>query len=305
MDNHIPKLSLDRLLKNDDESLNLLSNALSNHGFFVITNHEIPHTLFNKAYKYSEKFFNLDIALKNKYSFRENAGARGYTPFGKETALGETVPDLKEFWHHGPVIDESYDSRIMKNIYVNEIDEFNIVFDELFNQMNNLGAKLLSSISLTLGLDADFFNTSTDKGNSLLRLIHYPPSNNENIYRAREHADINLITLLIGANEPGLEVKDKSGNWIPVSSSYEDIVCNIGDMMQLITDKKLKSTPHRVIKYKTDETKSRYSIPFFMHPSPDTILKSVFNEQDKGVLAHDFLDERLKAIKLYWSNVYT
>ena len=299
MDNHIPKLSLDRLLKNDDESLNLLSNALSNHGFFVITNHEIPHTLFNKAYKYSEKFFNLDIALKNKYSFRENAGARGYTPFGKETALGETVPDLKEFWHHGPVIDESYDSRIMKNIYVNEIDEFNIVFDELFNQMNNLGAKLLSSISLTLGLDADFFNTSTDKGNSLLRLIHYPPSNNENIYRAREHADINLITLLIGANEPGLEVKDKSGNWIPVSSSYEDIVCNIGDMMQLITDKKLKSTPHRVIKYKTDETKSRYSIPFFMHPSPDTILKSVFNEQDKGVLAHDFLDERLKAIKLY------
>ena len=107
MDNHIPKLSLDRLLKNDDESLNLLSNALSNHGFFVITNHEIPHTLFNKAYKYSEKFFNLDIALKNKYSFRENAGARGYTPFGKETALGETVPDLKEFWHHGPVIDES------------------------------------------------------------------------------------------------------------------------------------------------------------------------------------------------------
>jgi isopenicillin N synthase-like dioxygenase len=299
MDNHIPKLSLDRLLKNDDESLNLLSNALSNHGFFVITNHEIPHTLFNKAYKYSEKFFNLDIALKNKYSFRENAGARGYTPFGKETALGETVPDLKEFWHHGPVIDESYDSRIMKNIYVNEIDEFNIVFDELFNQMNNLGAKLLSSISLTLGLDADFFNTSTDKGNSLLRLIHYPPSNNENIYRAREHADINLITLLIGANEPGLEVKDKSGNWIPVSSSYEDIVCNIGDMMQLITDKKLKSTPHRVIKYKTDETKSRYSIPFFMHPSPDTILKSVFNEHDKGVLAHDFLDERLKAIKLY------
>jgi len=299
MDNHIPKLSLDRLLKNDDESLNLLSNALSNHGFFVITNHAIPHTLFNKAYKYSEKFFNLDIALKNKYSFRENAGARGYTPFGKETALGETVPDLKEFWHHGPVIDESYDSRIMKNIYVNEIDEFNIVFDELFNQMNNLGAKLLSSISLTLGLDADFFNTSTDKGNSLLRLIHYPPSNNENIYRAREHADINLITLLIGANEPGLEVKDKSGNWIPVSSSYEDIVCNIGDMMQLITDKKLKSTPHRVIKYKTDETKSRYSIPFFMHPSPDTILKSVFNEHDKGVLAHDFLDERLKAIKLY------
>ena len=299
MDNQIPKLSLDSLLKNNDQSLEMLSNALSNHGFFIITDHKIPHSLFNKAYEYSEKFFNLDTSVKSKYSFRESAGARGYTPFGKETALGETVPDLKEFWHHGPVIDDSYDERIMKNIYVNEIDEFNAVFDELFNEMNSLGAQLLSSISLTLGLDANFFNTSTSKGNSLLRLIHYPPSNNENIYRAREHADINLITLLIGANEPGLEVKDKLGNWIPVSSSYDDIVCNIGDMMQLITDKKLKSTPHRVIKYKTDEMKSRYSIPFFMHPSPDTILKSVFNEEDKGVLAHDFLDERLKAIKLY------
>jgi len=299
MDDQIPKLSLNNLLKNDDHSLDLLSNALSNHGFFIITDHKIPHSLFNKAYKYSEKFFNLDTSVKNEYSFRENAGARGYTPFGKETALGETVPDLKEFWHHGPVIDDSYDKRIMNNIYVNEIDEFNTVFDELFNEMNTLGARLLSSISLTLGLDKNFFNTSTSKGNSLLRLIHYPPSNNENIYRAREHADINLITLLIGANEPGLEVKDKSGNWIPVSSSYDDIVCNIGDMMQLITDKRLKSTPHRVIKYKTDEMKSRYSIPFFMHPSPDTILKSVFNDEDKGVLAHDFLDERLKAIKLY------
>jgi len=299
MDDQIPKLSLNNLLKNDDHSLDLLSNALSNHGFFIITDHKIPHSLFNKAYKYSEKFFNLDTSVKNEYSFRENAGARGYTPFGKETALGESVPDLKEFWHHGPVIDDSYDKRIMNNIYVNEIDEFNTVFDELFNEMNTLGARLLSSISLTLGLDENFFNTSTSKGNSLLRLIHYPPSNNENIYRAREHADINLITLLIGANEPGLEVKDKSGNWIPVSSSYDDIVCNIGDMMQLITDKRLKSTPHRVIKYKTDEMKSRYSIPFFMHPSPDTILKSVFNDEDKGVLAHDFLDERLKAIKLY------
>ena len=299
MDAQIPKLSLNNLLNNDDQSLDLLSNALSNHGFFIITDHKIPHSLFNKAYEYSEKFFNLDISVKNEYSFRENAGARGYTPFGKETALGETVPDLKEFWHHGPVIDDSYDKRIMKNIYVNEIDEFNTVFDQLFNEMNTLGARLLSSISLTLGLDENFFNSSTRKGNSLLRLIHYPPSNNENIYRAREHADINLITLLIGANEPGLEVKDKSGNWIPVSSSYEDIVCNIGDMMQLITDKRLKSTPHRVIKYKTDEMKSRYSIPFFMHPSPDTILKSVFNNEDEGVLAHDFLDERLKAIKLY------
>lgn len=299
MDNKIPKLSLSKLLLNDNDTTKTLSNALSNHGFFVITDHDIPHKLFDKAYEYSEKFFNLETTTKNKYSFRHNAGARGYTPFGKETALGETVPDLKEFWHHGPVVDSTYDSRIAKNIQVNEIENFNNVFDELFTQMHSLGLKLLESISLTLDLPESFFYKSTIKGNSLLRLIHYPPSNNENMFRAREHADINLITLLIGANEPGLEVKDKSGNWIPVSSSYEDIVCNIGDMMQLITDKKLKSTPHRVVKYKTDELKSRFSIPFFLHPSPDTNLKSIFRDDDQGVLAHDFLDERLKAIKLY------
>ena len=295
----IPKISLKNLINNDELTLIALSEALTNHGFFVITDHQIPHSLFNQAYEFSEKFFNLPIKNKQSYSFREFAGARGYTPFGKETALGETVPDLKEFWHHGPIIDKTFDNRIMKNIHVNEIKDFNEVFDELFAEMNTLGSKLLSSISLTLDLPINFFDESTKKGNSLLRLIHYPPSNNQNMFRAREHADINLITLLIGANEPGLEVKDKSGAWIPVSSSYEDIVCNIGDMMQLITDNRLKSTPHRVVKYKTDEIKSRYSIPFFMHPSPDTVLKSVFNIEDKGVLAHDFLDERLKAIKLY------
>ena len=299
MSYEIPKLSLNDIVNNNQTSIKILSSALSDHGFFVITDHQIPHSLFDRAYEYSKIFFELDLNTKNLYSYRENAGARGYTPFGKETALGETVPDLKEFWHHGPVIDDSYDERIMKNVYVQEIDGFNNFFDDLFYEMHNLGSKLLSSISLSLGLDSNFFDKSTSKGNSLLRLIHYPPSNNENMFRAREHADINLITLLIGANEPGLEVKDKSGNWIPVSSSYEDIVCNIGDMMQLITDHKLKSTPHRVVKYKTDEIKSRYSIPFFMHPSPDTILKSVFNNKDSGVLAHDFLDERLKAIKLY------
>ena len=299
MENLIPKISLKNLLSNDSYSLELLSRALKNHGFFVITDHSIPHDLFQEAYAFSEKFFNLDSSIKNNYSFRKNAGARGYTPFGKETALGETVPDLKEFWHHGPVVDDTYDHRIMKNIYVNEIKEFNEVFDNLFAEMNNLGSTLLKSISLTLDLPPDFFTKSTSKGNSLLRLIHYPPSNNENMFRAREHADINLITLLIGANEPGLEVKDKSGKWIPVSSSFEDIVCNIGDMMQLITDKILKSTPHRVVKYKSDEIKSRYSIPFFLHPSPDTTLKSIYDEDDVGVLAHDFLDERLKAIKLY------
>ena len=299
MSNLIPKLSLNDLLQNDQPSIDLLSEALENHGFFVLTDHGISNDLFKEAYHFSEKFFNLELAIKKKLSHPEKAGARGYTPFGKETALGETVPDLKEFWHHGPVIDDSYDRRIMSNIDVSDLEGFDELFDQLFNEMKHLGMKLLSSISLTLDKPENFFDSKVEKGNSLLRLIHYPPSDNENMFRAREHEDINLITLLIGADEPGLEVKDKSGNWLPVSSSFNEIVCNIGDMMQLITDGKLKSTPHRVVKYNLNEKRSRYSIPFFLHPSPDTMLSSIFDESDKGVLAHDFLDERLRAIKLY------
>ena len=299
MSNLIPKLSLNDLLQNDQPSIDLLSEALENHGFFVLTDHGISNDIFKEAYHFSEKFFNLELAIKKKLSNPEKAGARGYTPFGKETALGETVPDLKEFWHHGPVIDDSYDRRIMSNVDVSDLKGFDELFDQLFNEMKHLGMKLLSSISLTLNKPENFFDSKVEKGNSLLRLIHYPPSDNENMFRAREHEDINLITLLIGADEPGLEVKDKSGNWLPVSSSFNEIVCNIGDMMQLITDGKLKSTPHRVVKYNLDEKRSRYSIPFFLHPSPDTMLSSIYDESDKGVLAHDFLDERLRAIKLY------
>ena len=132
MNCEIPKLSLEDLVNNDQTSIKLLSSALSDHGFFVITDHNISHSLFDRAYEYSKKFFDLDLNTKNLYSFRENAGARGYTPFGKETALGETVPDLKEFWHHGPITDDSYDERIMKNVYREEIEGFNTFFEKTF-----------------------------------------------------------------------------------------------------------------------------------------------------------------------------
>ena len=295
----IPRISLDDLCSNNKEAIKNLKYALERHGFFSIYDHEIDVSLINKCYAKSKEFFNLDLDIKNKYANPNIGGARGYTPYGKETALGENIPDLKEFWHHGPVINDSYDSRIHKNVEIYEVNNFNLVFDSLFIELNKLAINVLSCISTSIGLDKDFFNPWVNKGNSLLRMIHYPPSDNSNIYRAREHADINLITLLIGAEEKGLEVKNKDNTWIKISADKNDIVCNIGDMLQLVTEGKLKSTPHRVVKYKDEKAKSRYSIPFFLHPSPDTMLKSVFDSSDDGVLAHDFLDERLKAIKLY------
>ena len=296
----IPELSFNKIEKGDPASINLLNDALSNHGFFSITEHDLSKDLVNRCYKSSKEFFNLDYQIKNTYSSVGSKGARGYTPKGIETAVGEKIADQKEFWHHGPVVDKTYDKKIPQNLIIEQIPEFNEDFDNLYNELHNIGSRVLSVISLSLGLKHDYFETWVEKGNSLLRSIHYPPVDSKaNPHRARAHEDINLITLLIGAEEGGLEVLSKDGSWMKVEPSAEAIVCNIGDMMQLVTDKKLKSTTHRVIQDKDAESKSRYSIPFFLHPAPSICLKSVFKDDDIGVLADDFLDQRLKEIKLY------
>jgi len=300
MNKQIPELSFIDIEKGDSNSINILSDALEDHGFFSITEHGLSNELVDKCYQLSKQFFNLEYEIKNKYSSVGSKGARGYTPKGIETAVGENVPDQKEFWHHGPVVDDTFDQKIPKNIIIEEMPEFNKYYDELYLELHKIGSRVLSVIALSLDIDKNFFTPWIEKGNSLLRSIHYPPvDSNLNPHRARAHEDINLITLLIGAEEGGLEVLNKDGSWIKVSPSSEAIVCNIGDMMQLVTDKKLKSTTHRVIQDKLTESKPRYSIPFFLHPAPSINLKSIFRDSDEGILANDFLDQRLKEIKLY------
>ena len=300
MNKQIPELSFVDIEKGDSNSINILSDALEDHGFFSITEHGLSNELVDKCYQLSKQFFDLEYEIKNKYSSVGSKGARGYTPKGIETAVGENVPDQKEFWHHGPVVDDTFDQKIPKNIIIEEMPEFNKYYDELYAELHKIGSRVLSVIALSLEIDKNFFIPWIEKGNSLLRSIHYPPvDSNLNPHRARAHEDINLITLLIGAEEGGLEVLNKDGSWIKVSPSSEAIVCNIGDMMQLVTDKKLKSTTHRVIQDKLTESKPRYSIPFFLHPAPSINLKSIFRDNDEGILANDFLDQRLKEIKLY------
>ena len=300
MSNLIPELSFKEIEKGDSYSINLLKAALSDHGFFSITEHGLSKKLVDDCYKSSKAFFDLDYEIKNTYSSVGSKGARGYTPKGIETAVGEKIADQKEFWHHGPVIDDSFDEKIPKNLNIEQVPDFNSNFDELYNELHKIGSRVLSVIALSLGLDNNYFNSWVEKGNSLLRSIHYPPVESlSNPHRARAHEDINLITLLIGAEEGGLEVLNKDGSWIKVEPSSEAIVCNIGDMMQLVTDKKLKSTTHRVIQDTEAKPKSRYSIPFFLHPAPSINLKSIFRDDDEGILADTFLDQRLKEIKLY------
>ena len=296
----IPELSFSLIESGDTYAIEVLSKALKNHGFFSIIEHGLSDNLVNNCYKSSKEFFDLDYDIKNKYTSVGTKGARGYTPKGIETAVGEKIADQKEFWHHGPVIDDSFDKKIPKNLIIHQIPNFNENFDTLYSELHKIGSRVLSVIALSLGLENDYFEPWIKKGNSLLRSIHYPPVDSEsNPHRARAHEDINLITLLIGAEEGGLEVLSKDGNWLKVAPSSKAIVCNIGDMMQLVTDKKLKSTTHRVIQDKKSESKPRYSIPFFLHPAPSINLKSIYRNDDIGILADDFLNQRLKEIKLY------
>jgi len=300
MSNLIPELSFKEIEKGDSHSIKLLKDALSNHGFFSITEHGLSQDLVNNCYKSSKAFFDLDYEIKNTYSSVGSKGARGYTPKGIETAVGEKIADQKEFWHHGPVIDDTYDDKIPQNLNIAQVPEFNKYFDNLYKELHKIGSRVLSVIAMSLDIDNNYFDSWVEKGNSLLRSIHYPPvESKSNPHRARAHEDINLITLLIGADEGGLEVLSKDGSWIKVEPSTDAIVCNIGDMMQLVTDKQLKSTTHRVIQDEVVESKPRYSIPFFLHPAPSINLKSIFRDNDEGILANDFLNQRLKEIKLY------
>ena len=298
--NTIPAFSMFDIQQRDVETIAELKLALTTHGFFTITDHGITDEVLHSSYRLSKDFFSLPDAVKNTYAHPEKAGARGYTPYGKETAVGETTPDLKEFWHHGPMVNDSYDPRISKNILVSELSDFNDQIDILFNQLNMLGLKVLSAIAVILGKESSFFDSWALKGNSILRLIHYPPVvDSSNILRARAHEDINLITLLVGAEESGLEVQNPEGDWIPIAAKSKSIVCNIGDMMQLVTRSQLKSTSHRVVDHNASSSASRYSMPFFLHPSPEIELCSIVDDSPGSISAHDFLEERLRAIKLY------
>ncbi|MDA8719945.1 isopenicillin N synthase family oxygenase [Gammaproteobacteria bacterium] len=296
----IPELSFRLLKAKDAETIALLKQALEQYGFFTITDHGLDDSLLEQSYEASKNFFNLPLDIKNKYAQPQFAGARGYTHFGKETALGESVADLKEFWHHGPETDASFDARIHSNLSVAELNNFNQHCAELFQQLNQLGMSVLESIALILNKPENFFDSWVAKGNSVLRLIHYPAlTDASNELRARPHEDINLITLLVGAEESGLEVKSQQGGWIPIDAKSKSIVCNIGDMMQLVTRSKLKSTTHRVVDHDIKNSKPRYSMPFFLHPSPEIMLNSIVDDSPESISAHEFLDERLKAIKLY------
>ena len=300
-------------LKDAEKDLLLFSRKLgesfSKWGFCGIRDHNIDTNLVAEVQELFKDFFDLPEDIKRTYHLPELNGARGYTPFKVETAKDSNLADLKEFWHVGRQLEfkDPYRKWMPENMHISEIELFNKKTNELFLQFDQLGNSLLKAIALYLNQDADFFKNVTNKGNSIMRVIHYPPVDvDEKGTRAGAHEDINLITLLIGGQQAGLEILSKDNEWLRASVDSDVIICNIGDMLQRLTNNNLSSTTHRVQAIGDEMESSRYSIPFFVHPNPDWFIETLQNQisednpnyYPEGILAEDFLQERLKEIKL-------
>jgi len=285
-----------------------LGSAFTNIGFVAIKNHGLSDDLRIKLYDIVQRFFSFPEAEKKKYEFPELFGQRGYIGKGKETAKGFKVADLKEFYHVGqpePIGD------MAKNVFPTELPEFQEYTVEVYKTFENAGKTLLRAIAIYLGLSEDYFEDKVKNGDSILRALHYFPIENPDLVpdgavRAAAHGDINLITLLMGASAEGLEVLRRDGKWIAITALPDQIVVNVGDMLDRLTNHKLKSTIHRVVNPPREKMgTSRFSIPFFMHPRADMNLTSlescVSSEYPKmyvNMTAGEFLDERLRELGL-------
>jgi len=287
-----------------------LGKAYEEVGFVAVKNHGIPAGTIEGLYANTKTFFSLPQDVKNQYEIPGLAGQRGYTSFGKEHAKGSTAPDLKEFFQFGQTVTDNdpVKAEYPDNVQVRELPEFNPLFVQAYRAFENSGLKLLQAIALFLGLDENYFDAWVHNGNSILRAIHYPPIRQEprSAIRAEQHEDINLITLLVGASADGLEILSKQNQWVPVTSLPEQIVVNVGDMLQRLTNNRLKSTTHRVVNPPRELWASpRYSIPFFLHPKSQMSLACLPSCIDAGhpktysdITAGDYLDERLREIGL-------
>jgi isopenicillin N synthase-like dioxygenase len=287
-----------------------LGKAYEEVGFVAVKNHGIPDQTIADLYKFTKEFFSGDNAAKKKYEIPGLAGQRGYTSFGKEHAKGSKAADLKEFFQFGQTVEDNdpIASEYPANITVAEVPSFTPTFFKAYRGFEASGSRLLRAIAVYLGLDEKYFDPFVHNGNSILRAIHYPPITSEPLsaIRAEQHEDINLITLLVGASADGLEILSKQDEWVPVTSLPEQIVVNVGDMLQRLTNNKLKSTTHRVVNPPKEKWgSSRYSIPFFLHPKSSMSLACLPGCIDAkhpkdypDATAGEYLDERLREIGL-------
>lgn len=311
---HVPVVDLSDFLKGTPDKkrnfVKALGDAYHEVGFVTVKNHGISEKMIEELYREVKAFFSLPDDIKLKYEKPELAGQRGYTSFGREHAKGSKVADLKEFFQFGQMVtdDDPIRKEYPDNVWVSELPGFNEVNINAYRSFEIAGGHLMRAIALYLDLNESYFEKKIHNGNSILRAIHYPPISGDpkSALRAEQHEDINLITLLVGASAEGLEIFTRQDEWMPVTAMPGQIVVNVGDMLQRLTNDRLKSTTHRVVNPPKELWgTSRYSIPFFLHPRSEMRLDclgsciSLENTRKYDpISAGEYLDERLIEIGL-------
>lgn len=312
--NNIPNVDLADFVSDDpkrkEKFVKEIGEAYEEIGFVSLKNHFLGDDLAKELYKEVKAFFDLPTKTKRNYEIEGLGGQRGYVSFGKEHAKGKKEGDLKEFWHFGqePSEDANLTEEYPENVQVKELKDFNHVGMEAYRMLEKTGIYVLRALALYIGLEETYFDHWASNGNSILRPIHYPPITQEpeGAVRAGAHGDINLITLLMGASSGGLQVKRKDGEWIDALPKEDELVINVGDMLERLTNNKLRSTIHRVVNPPKEEwDKPRYSIPFFMHPRSEMKLNCLEEcidpkhpKQYEDITSGDFLHQRLVEIGL-------
>ena len=306
MTHRVPELSLKAYTHGDAASREAFSTelmrGLQDFGFIILTDHGVSAPVLADAYRMAERVFALPDAVKRRYA----KPRVGYTPFGVEHAKDHAHPDLKEFWQIGQEPDVAAPHEgFPDNVWPAEAPGADKAFLDLFNALNQTGVVLLQALAPCLGLDEHHFDPMVRRGNSILRVLHYPPlaaDADPRCVRAAAHEDINLITIMVAAKGAGLELLDRDGAWLPVETEPTNLIVDTGDMLARMTNFVLPATTHRVVN-PAGPNVDRYSMPFFMHPTPDTSLKVLPSCLGAGarmpeITAGDYLDERLREIGL-------
>jgi isopenicillin N synthase-like dioxygenase len=309
----VPTLSLGHYTKGTDAQKALfieqLFSGMKDYGFIVLKDHDVSADLLKQAYVVLEKFYQLPDTKKRSYISALGGGQRGYTAFGTEHAKGSPVMDLKEFWHVGREVPEghAFAKYYPNNIWPDDsVPEFRALFEKLFAQLEIAGIQMMEALTTPLKVEKNYFKNMVQEGNSILRLLHYPPipeGTDPRCIRAAAHEDINFITILPAATQSGLQLKDRDGQWLDIESDFGTLIVDAGDMLARITNDVIPSTTHRVVNPNDGTNKSRYSMPFFMHPNPEAMLSclpSCRGEKAKyaDITGHDFLMQRLREIGL-------
>ena len=307
----VPELSLNSYIEGSSTDRNRfideLFRGLKEYGFIVLKDHPIPDELLNKAYALIQQFFSLPLETKKKYALHDKGFQRGYTPFGQEHAKDSPVMDLKEFWHVGRDLapGHRYEQNYPSNIWPSEIAEFQATLSHIYKALDETGKIMLEALTGPLELPADYFSKMVGDGNSILRLLHYPPipeGADPRCLRAAPHEDINLITILVNATTSGLQLKDRDGKWLPIESAPNSLIVDAGDMLARLTNDVIPSTTHQVVNPE-GANGPRYSMPYFMHPNPDAMLECLPLCRGAGakyppIAAEAFLFQRLREIGL-------